>query len=93
MKSHPFYFYWLKLAADFFYSLQQKEPQLMKFINICMEKCYETQMFVFLQDLYAESLTSDTLVFVDSTFESELGYKDRVFTNGISALVKRDECF
>ena len=51
------------------------------------------QMFVFLQDVYAESLTSDTLVFVDSTFESQLGSKDRIFTNGISALVERDECF
>lgn len=44
------------------------------------------QMFVFLKDLYTESLISDTLVFVDSTFESQLGYKDRAFMNGISAL-------
>lgn len=56
VKSHPFYFYWLKLAADLFYSLQQKEPQLMKFINICMERCYGPNA-VFLQHLYTESLT------------------------------------
>lgn len=57
----------------------------MKFINICMERCYGPNVCV-PQDLYTESLISDTLVFVDSTFESQLGYKDRAFMNGISAL-------
>lgn len=45
------------------------------------------QMFVFLKDLYTESLISDTLVFMGSTFESQLGYKDRAFMNGISVKV------